>query len=70
MKLKTVTLIAAIAQAASVACSIYSFGAFAMRNKYWEARQFIDMGTWIVHLFAGIALIIFLFTLFSRQKTN
>ena len=68
MKLKTVTLLAAITQILSVFCGMYN-SAHLVKKLNWA-----DNSDWFVttpiHLLGGIMLTVFLFTLAARQKAN
>ena len=69
MRLKTITLIAAIAQ--SLALCIQLTGIFRMlfvEKLEWSSNRFllIEEPVWI---FAQLTLVVFLFTLYVRQKS-
>jgi hypothetical protein len=68
MKLKTITLLAAIMQLLTLCCSIFSV------VKYVQKLKWADNADWFVtqpiYLLAHIMLVIFLFVLFARQKSN
>ena len=70
MKLKTVTLLAAIAQLLSILCSVVSYAKFLIRSGHWDGERLYDIAAWSVHIVAGVTLVVFLFTLVSRQKSN
>jgi uncharacterized membrane protein YgdD (TMEM256/DUF423 family) len=68
MKLKTITLLAAITQLLSVLCGIY-ISAPLVKKLNWA-----DNADWFVttpiHLLGGIMLAVFLFALAARQNAN
>ena len=68
MRLKTVTLIAAIAQSLALVVQVYEFlqMIFVERMRWPSNRSlFIEQPIWI---FAQITLVIFFFALYARQK--
>ena len=68
MRLKTATLIAAIAQSLALAVQMVSFFRMIFVEKLeWSMNHFlfIEEPIWI---FAQITLVIFFFTLYARQK--
>ena len=68
MRLKTVTLVAAIAQSLAVLVQIYEFFQMIFVEKMRLSSNyslFIEQPIWI---FAQITLAIFFFTLYARQK--
>ncbi len=73
MKLKTITLIAAIAQLLALLCQSLQWVQMLVRliggNGSWhyEWPYVLSMP---IYLFSGIMLVIFLFTLSARQKNN
>ena len=68
MKLKTVTLLAAITQLLAAICGIFSYVRLAQKLK-WAGN-----GEWFVtepiYLVGQIMMVVFLFVLFARQKSN
>ena len=68
MRLKTVTLIAAIAQSLALVVQVYQFFQMILVDKLrWSSNHdlFIEQPIWIL---AQITLVIFFFTLYARQK--
>lgn len=68
MRLKTVTLIAAIAQSLALVVLVYEFFQMIFVEKLrWSTNHslFIEQPIWI---FAQTMLVIFFFTLYARQK--
>jgi len=70
MKLKTVTFWTAIAQLVSLLCSIAQYIQFLSRGGSWDSERIVAIGNWSVHLVAAGMVIVFLFTLVSRQKSQ
>jgi hypothetical protein len=73
VKLKTITLLAAIAQLLAVLCSLASCPRSLMElvggQMEWK-HSWLYLSTMPVYLFAGIMFTIFLFTLAVKQKNN
>jgi len=73
MKLKTITLLAAIGQLLAVLCSmascLRSLLELAGGQMEWK-HNWLYLLTMPVYLFAGIMLTIFLFTLAVKQRNN
>ncbi len=68
MRLKTVTLLAAIAQSLAIVVQVYEFFQMIFVEKMrWSSNYslFIEQPIWI---FAQVTLVIFFFTLYARQK--
>jgi len=68
MKLKTVTLIAAIMQLLTLCCSIFSYVRLAQKLKWADNTEWFVMQP--IYIVAHITMIVFLFVLFARQKSN
>jgi hypothetical protein len=68
VRLKTVTLIAAIAQSLALAVQVYEFFQMILVEKLrWSSNRslLIEQPIWI---FAQITLVMFFFALYARQK--
>ena len=68
MKLKTITLIAAIAQLLALVCGIFNFAHLIQKLTWADNAQLLVMQP--IYLAAQIALVVFLFVLFARQQPN
>lgn len=66
--LKIITLMAAITQSLAVLCSLFSFVQMAGKLKWEDNANFFVMQP--VFITAEIMMAVFLFVLFSRQKSN
>jgi hypothetical protein len=66
MRLRTVTLLAAIGQSLAVVCQIYYFARYVSGFTWSMIHERVI--TQPLYLFADITLVIFLFTLYARQK--
>ena len=70
MKLKSVTLLAAITQLLSLLFGVINYVKFLMHVGRWDVERLFDIIGWSIHIVAALMLAVFLFTLVSRQKTN
>lgn len=68
MKLKTVTLFAAIMQLVTLCCGIFNYIHFLPKMQWAENWEWIV--TQPIYLVSHVAMVIFLFVLFARQKSN
>jgi amino acid transporter len=68
MKLKTITLLAAIMQLVTLCCGVFSF------VRYMQKLKWADNPDWFVtqplYLIAHVTMVVFLFVLFARQKAS
>lgn len=69
MKLKNVTLLAAIAQLLAAIFSIIQWIHFSIRGP-WNFEQILNVTSWGVNNVAAVMLVVFLFALVARQKEN
>ena len=68
MRLKTVTLLAAITQLLTVLCSIFSYVRFFQKIRWADNAEWFLMQP--IYLLGHIMLTVFLFTLVAKQKSN
>ena len=68
MRLKTVTLLAAITQLLTVLCSIFSYVRFFQKIRWADNAEWFLMQP--IYLLGHIMLAVFLFTLVAKQKSN
>jgi len=66
VNLRSVTLLAAIGQIGAVLVSVANFAKFATRLHWTDNWEYLLSTPF--YLFAQIAMAVFLFTLFARQK--
>jgi len=69
MKLKTITLIAAIFGALSALCSIYHFIRFMIQQVDIQLSFVDTFITWPISILSQCSLVVFLFVLFNRQQS-
>ncbi len=71
MKLKSVTLLAAITQLLAAIFSIIQWVHFAFRHgARWDFESIFDIAAWGVNDVAAVMLVVFLFALVARQKES
>jgi hypothetical protein len=69
MSLKVATLLAAITQLLTVFCGIFTYARMLQHHTDWKYNaEFLVTDP--IYLIADIMLVVFLFTLFARQKSN
>ena len=68
MKLKTVTLLAAITQLLTVFCGIFNYARMVQKLKWANNAEWFVMQP--IYVVADIMLVVFLFVLFARQKSS
>jgi hypothetical protein len=68
MKLKTITLIAAIMQLLTLCCGIFNYIRLVQKLTWADNAEWFVMQP--LYLLASVSMVLFLFVLFARQKSN